>query len=474
MEPYEDFLHRKTQLGGNNGFKPSWIPGFLFPFQKSLVEWAVEKGRSAIVCDCGLGKSPMSLVWSQNVVEHTNKNVLIGAPLAVSHQFVREGEKFGIEVHRSDDGKPKGKITVTNYERLNLFDPNDFIGMVGDEGGCLKNFKSARKNLIIEFTRKMPFRLFGSATFAPNDYIELGNTSEALGEKGFLDMLEEYFKNTQNESAYSRGHFLGQSGEISKWRFKPHARQWFWKWVCSWARACRKPSDLGFSDDLFILPPLIENQHVIEKMFVRPGEMFPRLAVGLGEQRDEMRRTVKERCEKVAELMEGKPASIAWCHLDDEHDLLERMLGGKAFSVRGGLKDDEKERRLLGFINRERPWLITKPQVAGFGLNLQFCNHMVYFTGHSFEQYYQSTRRCWRFGQDKPVTVDVVTTKGCVSVLANLQRKAVQAETMFAELIANMSNASRSDRKVYQEEKVELPAWLIGNNGGENGSVHLR
>jgi len=459
---YESFLRQKSQLGGFHGFEPVFMPDCLFPFQAFMTDWAVRQGRGALVEDCGLGKTIQELVFGENVVRKTNKNVLIGAPLAVSHQFVREGDKFGIEVKRSDDGKPKGKITVANYEKLHLFEPNDFICLIGDEGGCLKNFKSARKNLIIEFTRKMPYRLFGSATFAPNDYIELGNTSEALGEKGFLDMLDEFFKNTQNESAYSRGHFLGQSGEISKWRFKPHAQQWFWKWVCSWARACRKPSDLGFEDNGFILPPLIENQHVVEKSFTRPGELFPRLAVGLGEQRDEMRRTVNERCEKVAELMDGKPASIAWCHLDQEHDLLEKMLGDKAFSVRGGLADDEKERRLLGFINRERPFLISKPQVAGFGLNLEFCNHMAYFTGHSFEQFYQSTRRCWRFGQTKPVTVDVVTTKGCISVLANLQRKAVQADRMFTELIANMSNAtnSRWDEESDISPKLEVPAWI--------------
>lgn len=470
MSDYQSFLQRKSQLGGNHGFSPTFMPGYLFGFQQEMILWGTQKGRAALVEDCGLGKSIQELVWAQNVVEHTNKPVLIAAPLAVSHQFIREGEKFGIEVHRSDDGKPKGKITVTNYERLNLFDPNDWVGFCGDEGGCLKNFKSSRKNLVIEFIRKMPYRLFGSATFAPNDYIELGNTAEALGEMGFLDMLDLYFKNTQNESAYSRGHFLGQSGEVSKWRFKPHGKQWFWKWVASWAKAIRKPSDLGYPDDGFILPPLIENQHVIDKAYIRPGEMFPRLAVGLAEQREEMRRTVKERCEKAAELMYGKPASIAWCHLDDEHDLLEKMLGNNAFSVRGGLKDEEKERRLMGFINRERPWLITKPRVAGYGLNLQFCNHMTYFTGHSFEQWYQSSRRCWRFGQKNTVTADVITTKGCISVLKNLQRKAEQAETMFAELIAKMSTGFNVDRKDYQGATVKLPSWL--NNGGNNGSVH--
>jgi len=457
---YSDFLYKKTQLGGDHGFKPTFMPDYLFDFQKVMVNWGIRKGRGALVEDCGLGKSIQELVWAQNVVEKTNKNVLLASPLAVSHQFLREAEKFGIDLKRSDDGKPKGKITVTNYEKLKMFDPVDYVGFVGDEGGCLKNFKSATKNLIIEFIRKMPYRLFGSATFAPNDYIELGNTAEALGVMGFLDMLDEYFKNTQNESAFSRGHFLGHGGEAPKWRFKPHGKRWFWKFVSSWAKAIRRPSDLGFDDGDFILPPLIENQHIIKKAFIKPGELFPSLAVGLGEQREEMRRTIKERCELAAELMQDKSASIAWCHLDAEHDYLEKILGNKAFSVRGGIKDDEKERRIFGFINRERPWLITKPRVAGFGLNFQFCNHMVYFIGHSFEQYYQGTRRCWRYGQDKPVTVDIVTTQGCVSILKNLQRKASQSEVLFSELIANMNGNFVQKHKKINSAKISLPDWI--------------
>lgn len=458
---YEDFIERKTQFGKDSGFKPVWMPDFLFDFQKVMTEWAMRKGRAALVEDCGMGKSIQELVWSENMVRKTNGNILIAAPLAVSHQFVREGEKFGIEVERSNDGKPKGKITVTNYERLKLFDPNDYIGFCGDEGGCLKNFKSQIKNLVIEFIRKMPYRIFGSATFAPNDYIELGNTAEALGVMGFMDMLEEYFKSTQNESMYNRGHFLGHGGEVPKYRFKPHGKKWFWKFVASWAKAIRKPSDLGFPDDGYDLPPLIENQHTVDMPFIPDGEMFPRLAVGLGEQRAEMKRTLKERCELAASLMEGKDHSIAWCHLDAEHDLLEKLLGDKAFSVRGGLKnDEEKELRLMGFVNGERPFLITKPKVAGFGLNLQFCNHMVYFTGHSFEQFYQSKRRCWRFGQTRPVTVDVVTTQGCMSVLKNLQRKAEQAEMLYDELIRNMHESAKGNKRIYDDFKPELPSWM--------------
>jgi len=465
---YNDFLGGKSQLGDNLGFDPVFMPDYLFDFQKVMVNWAITKGRGALIEDCGTGKTIQELVFAQNVVEKTNKNVLLCTPLAVAHQFVAEADKFGIEIKRSNDGKPKSKITVTNYEKLHLFNPVDYGGFVGDEGGCLKNFKSARKNLIIEFIRKMPFRLFGSATFAPNDYIELGNTSEALGVMGFLDMLEVYFKNTQNESSFSRGHFLGHGGEAPKWRFKPNGKKWFWRFVSSWAKAIRKPSDLGFDDDGFTLPPLIENQHVIDKEIIPPGELFPRMAVGLGAQRKEMRATIKERCELTAELMSGKSSSIAWCHLNDEHDMLEKILGKQAFSVRGGLKDDEKERRIIGFINGERPFLITKPQVAGFGLNLQFCNHMVYFIGHSFEQYYQGCRRCWRFGQEKPVTVDIVTTKGCLSVLKNLQRKAGQAEVLYSELIANMSEALAPDKKEYQETGIEIPLWI--KKGGGNGS----
>src|ERR1035437_2759995 len=267
---YKTFLDRKAQVGGDHGFDPIWLPNFLFDFQKSLVEWAVMKGRDAIFADCGLGKTPMQLVWADNVVRHENKPVLILTPLAVSAQTIQESEKFSIESARSSNGKMKAgaRIIVTNYERLHYFDPQEFAGCVCDESSILKSFDGTRRKEITEFMRKLPYRLLCTATAAPNDYIELGTSSEALGELGYTDMLMRFFKNDQNTVKPMRYRHKGadfkQLDERAKWRFKGHAEVPFWRWVCSWARACRRPSDLGYDDARFVLPPLVEQEHFVE------------------------------------------------------------------------------------------------------------------------------------------------------------------------------------------------------------------
>lgn len=258
---YREFLEAKSQCGTFDGFPPNWIPDFLFDFQTYLFDWSIRKGRSAIFADCGMGKTPIYLVWAENVVRETNGNVLIITPLAVSHQVIKEGIKFGIEVKRSSDGKPQGKITVTNYERLHLFDQANYVGVVADESGILKNFDGATKKIVTEFLRTKRYRLLCTATPSPNDYIELGTTSEALGEMGFMDMLTRFFKNEQN-TIDTRRHWATTGGAAQQWRFKKHAESIFWRWVSSWARAIRKPSDLGFDDGPFILPPT-EHQQVI-------------------------------------------------------------------------------------------------------------------------------------------------------------------------------------------------------------------
>jgi hypothetical protein len=252
---YLSFLDYKTHRGAEHGFAPVWVPDFLFDFQRELVEWSLRTGRAAILADCGLGKTPMELVWAENVARKTGGKVLILAPLAVSHQIVREAEKFGVGVTRSHDGTAHRGITVTNYERLALFNPADFAGVVCDESSILKSFDGARRTEITAFMRKTPYRLLATATAAPNDYIELGTSSEALGYLGHMDMLNRFFKNDLNNSANGR-----MRGEVIKWRFKGHAELPFWRWVCSWARAVRKPSDLGFDDGQFILPPLEERR----------------------------------------------------------------------------------------------------------------------------------------------------------------------------------------------------------------------
>ncbi|MDE2104337.1 MAG: helicase [Patescibacteria group bacterium] len=461
---YASFLARKAQLGGEHGFDPVSLPDSLFGFQEALVTWALRKGRAALFEDCGMGKTLQQLVWADNVARHTGRRVLIGTPLAVSHQTVEEAAKFGIECGRSRDGKPVAQITVTNYERLHLFDPDDYVGMVADESSILKNYDGARRGIITEFMRKLPYRLLCTATAAPNDYVELGTSSEALGELGYMDMLSRFFKNDQNVVKpmvfRNRGENFAKLEENAKWRLKGHAEVPFWRWVCSWARALRRPSDLGFEDDGFLLPELIERDHLVEAKTNAEGMLFALPAVGLREQREERRRTIEERCEKAAALVRdtGQPA-LVWCHLNEEGDRLEKLIPD-CVQVSGSDSDEAKEEKLLAFAHGQARVLVTKPKIASFGLNFQHCAHMTFFPSHSFEQYYQGVRRCWRFGQKKPVVVDVVTTEGEKSVLQNLQRKAIQADRMFAALVEHMNEALSIDRSSDFTKHEEVPAWL--------------
>lgn len=456
---YGDFLERKAQWSGEDGFEPSWLPDFLFPFQRELVSWATRKGRAAIFADCGLGKTPMQLVWAQNVVRHTNGRVLILTPLAVSHQTCEEAAKFGIEASRGNDAR----IVVANYQRLHHFSPSDFAGMVCDESSILKNFDGSTRKAITEFMRKMRYRLLCTATAAPNDYIELGTSSEALGELGHTDMLGRFFKNDQNVVKpmlyLNRGQDFNKTREAAKWRFKGHAERPFWRWVCSWARACRRPSDLGFEDDGFVLPLLQESDHLVDAQTTAEGYLFSLPAVGLREQRDERRRTIQERCEKIAELVRGNEQALVWCHLNEEGDLLEKLIPD-AVQVAGSDSDDAKEERLIGFAHGESRVLVTKPKIGAWGLNLQRCAHVTFFPSHSYEQYYQGVRRCWRFGQTRPVKVDIVTTEGEKSVLKNLQRKAAQADRMFSNLVSEMNQELRVRAPSNCTTAEKMPAWI--------------
>lgn len=471
---YAEFLNRKSQLGGNSGFKPTFMPSKLFPFQVALTEWAVEKGRSATFADCGLGKTPMQLVWAQNVVEHTNKPVLVLTPLAVGPQTVREGEKFGIECKQSRDGKIASKITVTNYEKLHLFDPNDFVSVVADESSILKHFTGATQKEVTRFMNKLPYRSLWTATAAPNDYIELGTSSEALGELSHSEMLTQFFrqlddkgqKMARRDQIYAEKscqHFARLAFRvhqtIGQWRLKNHAVLPFWRWVTSWARACRKPSDLGFDDGAFKLPELNEYDHVIMPKCPPDGMLFTLPACGLKEERDERRRTLKERCEFVAQLVNHKDPAIIWCHMNPEGDMLEKIIPGSR-QVAGRTPDEEKEEIYSAFAAGQLSKLVIKPKIGAWGLNWQHCAHVVTFASHSYEQFYQSVRRCWRFGQKRPVRLDVIATEGERGVLSNMRRKADQAAKMFAMLVAEMNNPEviRSSDKTH--ETITLPNWL--------------
>jgi hypothetical protein len=459
MPAYREFIRRKSQIGAMSGFDPIWMPDFLFDFQRSLVEWAVRKGRGALFEDCGLGKTPQQLVWGENVVRKTNKPVLVFAPLAVADQTVREAEKFGVEAVRSKDGHyPRGaRIVVTNYQRLHYFNPDDFAGGVCDESSAIKAFDGKLRKQVTRFLSKMQYRLLATATAAPNDFTELGTSSEALGELSQSEMLSMFFRASDNKR-----HTLFKDGDFwnrAKWFFRPHSETPFWRWVCSWARAIRKPSDLGFDDDRFILPPLAMKQHVIPTTFRLPGELFARVARTLKEQREERKRTMTERCDMVARLVDHKESAVVWCQYNAEGDLLEKIIPG-AVQVAGCDSDEAKEERLLAFTFGQARVLITKPKIGAWGLNWQHCGHHTFFPSHSFEQWYQAVRRSLRFGRVGEVRVDVVATEGEAGVTANLQKKQRKADEMFAALAAEMNRAAGIEVVERHVNRMEAPSWL--------------
>lgn len=466
---YQTFLRRKSQVASEDGFEPIWMPEYLFDFQRSLVEWSIRKGRGAIFADCGLGKTPMMLAWAENVVRKTNKPVLILAPLAVSHQIVTEATKFGIEAHRSIDGLSQPNITVTNYERLSKYSPDEFSGVVCDEASIIKHWSGSTQKAVTRFLSKMQYRLLCTATPAPNDYIEMGTASEALGELTYSEMLATFFRQVSDDEkkAKATASDIINSKRLSwrvlqsfgQWALRAHAFEPFWKWVSSWARACRKPSDLGpFDDSGFVLPPLNRREHTVVPRIPPPGYLFTVPAFGLNQERAERRRTLSERTELVASLTAESDRAVVWCHLNPEGDILEKELPG-AVQVKGSQSMEEKEELILSFLNGESRILVTKAKIAGLGLNMQHCAHVVTFVDHSYEKFYQCVRRCWRFGQKRPVTLDVIATEGEVNVRRNMDRKEKLAVQMF-ESVVRFMNESQNVKASMRTIKPEVPSWL--------------
>jgi hypothetical protein len=459
IDQYEQFVRQKSQLDVESGFEPTFMPDFLFPFQQKLIGWSLRKGRAALFEDCGLGKTVQEMVWAQNVHEHTGLPVLILTPLAVAQQFVDEAHKFGITtVARSVRGEITAPIMVTNYERLHLFDSSMFGGVVCDESSILKSFDGVRKAEITEFMRMHEYRLLGTATAAPNDYTELGTSSEALGYLGYMDMLGRFFTNRQHTTHAYHGKYRLTNND--GWRFKGHAEEAFWRWVSSWARAIRKPSDIGYDDNGFILPRLHVKEHEIKTGRALPGMLFEMPALGWREVRAERKDSIVERCEMAASLVQdtGQPA-VMWCSLNAEADLMESLVTD-AVQVSGSDNDDSKEAKFRAFAYGSIRVLITKPKIGAWGLNWQHCNHVTYFPTDSYEQWYQAVRRVWRFGQEREVTVDVISTPGQRRVLQNMQEKEAAASEMFTALVAHMNDSIDIERLFSYNKGVEVPSWL--------------
>jgi len=452
---YVGFIKSKGKQAEGSGIHGVTPPDWLYDFQKTLTTWALSQGRSAIFADCGLGKTAMQLAWAAEIVRRYNKPSLILTPLAVGAQTVREAEKFGVSACRIRQGgePPSGyDVVVSNYEQMHKMNPGDYCAVVCDESGCIKDFKSKRRDVVTSFLKTIPFRLLCTATPSPNDFHELGTSSEALGMLGFRDMVTKFFKQETQLDQHGWGR--------TKYRFRGHAEQPFWKWVCSWARAVRMPSDVGGSDEGYLLPKLDEREIIVDCKKTRPGMLFALPGKTLNEQRAERRNSINERCDKAAEILSGVDTpAVSWCELNSEGDLLESMIDG-ARQVKGAMTDEEKEELLLAFTDGQIDRLVIKPKIGAWGLNWQHCSDMTIFPSHSYEQYYQAVRRCYRFGQDRNVVVSNIVNEGEAGVLQSIRRKSDQAAEMFKSVVRHMNDSMHLVNSDCFNSKEEIPSWL--------------
>jgi len=453
MIDYKTFLETKTPTMLHSGFEAKQINLMLYDFQRDIVKWAIKIGRAAIFADCGLGKTPMQLEWASQVCRHSKGNVLILAPLAVSQQTVREGEKFGIKVKycRSHEDVEPG-ITITNYEMLDKF-TGSWSGVVLDESSILKSYTGVFRNKIIETFEHTPYKLACTATPAPNDYMELANHSEFLGALKRQEMLSRFF--------------VHDGGETQQWRLKGHAQDEFWKWLCLWAVMIRKPSDLGYDDDGFILPELHIHEVTVPVSLTegRGGLLFRRPAETLQGRQTERRLTIQKRVQRCTELVNGD-SWLIWCNLNSESAALAKSIPDSV-EVCGAHNREYKENAMLGFSDGDIKRLITKPKIAGFGMNWQHC-HNVAFVGlsDSYEQFYQAVRRCWRFGQTKPVHCYIITAETEGAVVENIKRKERNAQMMAEQMVKHMHVHNEENIKekpkqktVYQTDITKADNW---------------
>lgn len=459
---YSDFLAKKRQVDPVTGIlNPTNLNKNLFDFQQHVVTIALKRGREALFAGTGMGKTVMELSYAEKVLEHTNKDVLIITPLSVAHQFIDEGEKFGIEVKRahSESDISGGKsIYVTNYQKLHHFDLSRFSGVVLDESGILKNETGKYRTALIDSTKDIPFRLPATATPAPNDFMELGNHAQFLGIMSYTDMLSTFFTH--------------DAGDTAKWILKGHGEPMFWRWMATWSLMFQNPSDLGFDGSKYILPPLHYHNHSVKVDYapnIDTGFLFPMEAQSMDEKRSATKSTLQERCELAAEITTGiKRPVVVWCNLNDEGDLLEKLIPG-AKQVKGSDSDEKKEEILHSFSSGELQYLISKTSICGWGMNWQHCSDTVYVgLNDSFEQIYQSIRRFWRFGQKREVNAHFISSPLEGKIIANIRRKQKQAEHMMDQMVEHMRDIQlqnihgtfRNIAEYNANQKIILPQWI--------------
>ena len=456
---YSNFLARKAVIDPMTGLTDiPGLPDCLFPFQRDIVKWALRRGRAALFAGTGLGKSLMELAWAQAVTQSTGKDILHLAPLAVSNQMGREAEKFGIAariVARQSECGPG--TNITNYQKLDHFDLSKFGGVILDESSILKSTDGKYRTMLIEACAQIPFRLAATATPAPNDFMELGNHAEFLGVMKYTDMLATFFTH--------------DGGSTQNWRLKGHAENEFWKWMASWAVMLRKPSDLGYENDGYDLPPLNYYQHTVDVEYapsMETGFLFPIQAATLSERISARRDTVSQRVAQAVSVTATDRPFVWWCNLNSESEAIAKAIPD-AVEVRGSDTDAAKERKLIDFSEGRIRVLVTKPSICGFGMNWQHCADTGFVgLNDSFEQFYQAIRRFWRFGQTKPVNCHVIAAETEGATVANIRRKEADAERMAAAMVLHMADLSseavrgsvRDTPNYNPQQAIRLPSFL--------------
>lgn len=451
---YDDFLKQKQVRYEPVGFDCEPENKFLFDFQKDITKWSLKKGKSALFLDTGLGKTLCQLAWADEICKKTKGTVLILAPLAVSKQTIQEGKKFGIDVNlcRTQSDVENG-INITNYEMIHHFEPDKFIGIVLDESSIIKSFTGKTTQELNDLFIDTPYKLACTATPAPNDYEELGNHAQFLGIMSRTEMLATYF--------------IHDGGDTSKWRLKGHAEKEFWKWIASWAMVVKNPSDLGYDGSKYILPKLNITTHFVESPRTIDC-LIPMPVETLEERREARKESLNKRVEKTAELVEGLDNCLVWCDYNNESALLKKTIENSV-EVKGSDTPEHKEKSLLGFANGDIKYLVTKPKIAGFGMNWQNCNNMIFCgISDSFERFYQAIRRCYRFGQTKEVNVHIVLSQKEITVLDNIKRKESDSQKMSENMVnltaeilkGEIKNTIRETIEYKPKERTELPKWI--------------